>query len=113
MFNFHGDNRFFSGGYVSDTLVKNRTGDLTIHYERFGRLQTEFKINASASKLSPDKNTYRIGGDFSEFYEIEKIWPHPDKMYSKEKDLYLVYNNSEKIQDSNIWLFVTPLRPGK
>ena len=102
----------FSDGYFSDTVSKNRTGDMTLNFERFGRLQTEFKLKISATDQRSGKNIYRIGGDFNTFYETENIWPQPDSMYSKGDDLYLVYNVHENHQDTSIWLLVTPVKPG-
>nr|QTX15113.1 hypothetical protein [Klebsiella pneumoniae] len=43
----------------------------------------------------------------------KNIWPQPDSMYSKGNDLYLVYNDSEAMQNFTIWLRVTPVKPRK
>lgn len=102
----------FSGGYFSNSVVRNTTGDVTLYFERFGRLQTEFKLKISGTGQRTGKDIYRIGGDFNTFYETENIWPQPDRMYSKEDDIYLVYNTHENQQDSSIWLLVTPVKPG-
>lgn len=102
----------FSGGYFSDSMNRNATGNVTLNFERFGRLQTEFKLKISSAKHHAGENIYRIGGDFSEFYQMENIWPQPDRMYSKGNELYLVYNTYENQQDTSIWLFVTPLKAG-
>ena len=85
---------------------------MTLNFERFGRLQTEFKLKISATDQRSGKNIYRIGGDFNSFYETANIWPQPDSMYSKGDDLYLVYNTHENQQDTSIWLLVTPVKPG-
>lgn len=103
---------FFSGGFVSDTVSKNTTGTMTLHFERFGRWQTELNMKISATGQHSGKNIYRIAGDFTTFYETENIWPQPDNMYSKGDALYLVYNTAENQQDSSIWLRVTPVKPG-
>lgn len=104
---------FFSGGFFSDTVAQNATKRITLHYEKFGRLQTQLKINISATTEPPGKNVYRIGGDFNAFYEAENIWPLPDQMYSKGGDLYLVYNKTEMQEDTAIWLIATPIKPGR
>ncbi|WP_435583500.1 hypothetical protein [Klebsiella pneumoniae] len=88
----------FSGGYLSEVTRKNTLKTTGLQYERFGRLQTEFKFKISAQKYDPVNKTLRIGGDFNKFYEMENIWPQPDSMYSKGNDLYLVYNDSEAMQ---------------
>lgn len=102
----------FSGGYFSDSMNRNATGNVALNFERFGRLQTEFKLKISSAKHHGGENIYRIGGDFSKFYQMENIWPQPDRMYSKGNELYLVYNTRENQQDTSIWLFITPLKAG-
>lgn len=102
----------FSGGYFSHAISKNSTQTVTLYFERFGRLQTLFKLKISAVSHHPGQNIYRIGGGFNTFYETESIWPQPDSMYSKGNDLYLVYKNTEEQQDTSIWLLVTPVKPG-
>ena len=102
----------FSGGYLSEVTRKNTLKTTGLQYERFGRLQTEFKFKISAQKYDSVNKTLRIGGDFNKFYEMENIWPQPDSMYSKGNDLYLVYNDSEAMQNFTIWLRVTPVKPG-
>jgi hypothetical protein len=103
----------FSGGYLSEVTRKNTLKTTGLQYERFGRLQTEFKFKISAQKYDSVNKTLRIGGDFNKFYEMENIWPQPDSMYSKGNDLYLVYNDSEAMQNFTIWLRVTPVKPRK
>lgn len=93
-------------------MMRNTTGDMTVYLERFGRLQTEFKLKISATDQRSGENIFRIGGDFNTFYETENIWPQPDSMFSKGDDLYLVYNTRENQQDISIWLFVIPVKPG-
>ena len=102
----------FSGGYLSEVTRKNTLKTTGLQYERFGRLQTEFKFKISAQKYDSVNKTLRMGGDFNKFYEMENIWPQPDSMYSKGNDLYLVYNDSEAMQNFTIWLRVTPVKPG-
>ncbi|HDK9844455.1 TPA: hypothetical protein PVT03_005137 [Klebsiella pneumoniae] len=102
----------FSGGYLSEVTRKNTLKTTGLQYERFGRLQTEFKFKISAQKYDSVNKTLRIGGDFNKFYEMENIWLQPDSMYSKGNDLYLVYNDSEAMQNFTIWLRVTPVKPG-
>ena len=102
----------FSDGYFSNAMSKNTTGEVTLNFERFGRLQTEFKLKISATDQHSEGGIYRIGGDFNAFYETKNIWPLPDRMYSKGDDLYLVYNANKKQENIAIWLLVTPVKPG-
>ncbi|EGT0647579.1 hypothetical protein JAF95_000631 [Citrobacter braakii] len=102
----------FSDGYFSNAMSKNTTGEVTLNFERFGRLQTEFKLKISATDQHSERGIYRIGGDFNAFYETKNIWPLPDRMYSKGDDLYLVYNTNKNQENMAIWLLVTPVKPG-
>ena len=102
----------FSDGYFSNAMSKNTTGEVTLNFERFGRLQTEFKLKISATDQHSQGGIYRIGGDFNAFYETKNIWPLPDRMYSKGDDLYLVYNTNKNQENMAIWLLVTPVKPG-
>ncbi|HBC8787343.1 TPA: hypothetical protein KE579_001137 [Citrobacter braakii] len=102
----------FSDGYFSNAMSKNTTGEVTLNFERFGRLQTEFKLKISATDQHSEGGIYRIGGDFNAFYETKNIWPLPDRMYSKGDDLYLVYNTNKNQENMAIWLLVTPVKPG-
>lgn len=102
----------FSDGYFSNAMSKNTTGEVTLNFERFGRLQTEFKLKISTTDQHSEGGIYRIGGDFNAFYETKNIWPLPDRMYSKGDDLYLVYNTNKNQENMAIWLLVTPVKPG-
>lgn len=62
---------WFSGGFVSDTVSKNTTGTMTLHFERFGRWQTEFNMKISATDQHSGKNIYRIAGDFTTFMKLK------------------------------------------
>ena len=61
----------FSDGYFSNAMSKNTTGEVTLNFERFGRLQTEFKLKISATDQHSEGGIYRIGGDFNAFYETK------------------------------------------
>lgn len=102
----------FSGGYFSETMSRNTTGNVVLQFERFGRLQTQLPLKISAILNHPGKNTYRIGGGFNSFFETEHIWPQPDTMYSEGETLYLVYNTTENEHQLSIWLQVTPIKFG-
>lgn len=103
----------FSDGYFSNAVSKNTTGEVTLDFERFGRLQTEFKLKISTTVQHSEGDIYRIGGDFNAFYETENIWPLPDRMYSKGDDLYLIYKANKNKENIAIWLLVTPIKPGR
>ncbi|MCL2900324.1 hypothetical protein [Brenneria tiliae] len=103
----------FSGGHFSTTEKINTARSVKIDYERFGRLQTEFKLKISAQSLHADQYIFSLGGDFNKSYEIGSIWPRPDTMYSRGDVIYLVYNNLKSSKDFSVWLYVTPAKAWK
>ncbi|MDG9846872.1 hypothetical protein N7608_03550 [Klebsiella grimontii] len=103
----------FSGGYFSTAEKTNAPGNLTVTYERFGRLQTEFRLKITARPRVADKYIFSLGGDFTSSFEPGSIWPRPDRMYSQNDRLFLVYNDSKSMNNFSIWLYVTPTSPGK
>lgn len=104
---------FFSTGYFSRTEKTNAQQNLTVAYERFGRLQTEFRLKITAHSRVADKYIFSLGGDFTSSLEPNSIWPRPDSMYSKDNRLFLVYNNLKSMNNFSIWIYVTPTDPGK
>lgn len=102
----------FSGGYLSANLIKNKTGNVILHFERFNRLQTPFTLKISSTSYHSGKSVFRLGGDFTTFYETDNIWPQPDSMYSEGDNLYLVYHTEESQHNPSIWLQITPVKPG-
>ncbi|MEO3989882.1 hypothetical protein [Pseudocitrobacter cyperus] len=103
----------FSGGYLSQTQATNAGQSLRVDYERFGRLQTEFKLQLSTVPVKSGKYVFSIGGDYSENFETGTIWPQPDSMYSQNNTLFLVYDHVRQSAGFSIWLFITPTKPGK
>ncbi|HCD1255207.1 TPA: hypothetical protein JD854_RS09050 [Citrobacter amalonaticus] len=103
---------FFSGGYFSAAVKENANNTAHVEYERFGRLQTEFKLKIVIPLPPSPQTILRIGGDFNTAYETETLWPRPDRMYSHGSDLYLVYNTLNNQKDATVWLRVMPVKPG-
>lgn len=103
----------FSGGYFSTAEKTTAQRNLTVAYDRFGRLQTEFRLKITAHPRVADKYIFSLGGDFTSSFEPGSIWPRPDRMYSQNNRLFLVYNDLKSMNNFSIWLYVTPTRPGK
>ncbi|HEY4468495.1 MAG TPA: hypothetical protein VGN53_12245 [Klebsiella sp.] len=103
----------FSAGYFSSAEKTNAQRNLTVVYDRFGRLQSEFRLKITAHSRVADNYIFSLGGDFTSSFELTNIWPRPDRMYSDNNRLFLVYNNLKSINNFSIWLYVTPTSPGK
>lgn len=103
----------FSSGTVSDTVKTNSAKSLTINYERFGRRETETRMQLSFPVQTEGKYTLSMTSESSDAYEPGSIWPQPDTMVSRGKTLYFVYNNLKKSDTFSVLLFTTPSRAGK
>ena len=103
----------FSKGYFSSAQKSTTSQTLSVNYERFGRLQTEFKLHFTVRPQNTDKYVMSLGGKFNEDFQPGSISPQPDSMYSRGNTLYLVYNNVNNKRDFNVWMYVTPTVPGK
>ena len=103
----------FSNGYFSTAQKSNPTRTLTVDYERFGRLQTEFKLHFTVPAQSAGRYIVSLGGDFNENFQQGSLSPQPDSMYSRGKTLYLIYNDVNNKSDFSVWMYITPTVPGK
>ena len=103
----------FSNGYFSSAQKSTTSQTLSVNYERFGRLQTEFKLHFTVRPQNTGKYVVSLGGKFNEDFQPGSISPQPDSMYSRGNTLYLVYNNVNNKRDFNVWMYVTPTVPGK
>ena len=103
----------FSSGTISDTIKTNSANSLTIHYERFGRRETETRMELAFPVQTEGKYVLSMTTESSEVYEPGSVWPQPDSMYSRGNTLFLVYNNLDKNEKFAIQLFLTPSKAGK
>lgn len=103
----------FSSGMVSDTVKTNSAKSLTINYERFGRRETETRMELAFPVQAEGKYTLSMTSESSDAYEPGSVWPQPDSMFSRGKTLFFVYNNLKKSDRFSVLLFTTPSRAGK
>lgn len=104
---------FFSTGYFSSAQKENNNHTLRLNYERFGRLQTEFKLKITASSPTAGEYLFRLDGDFSDNFQPGNISPQPDRMYSQGKAIFLAYNITKSRDDFSVTMYLTPTTPGK
>lgn len=104
---------FFSTGYFSSAEKTNNNQTLHLYYERFGRLQTEFKLRATVPASNTGQIIFHIDGDFSDNFQPGNISPQPDRMYSQGKAIVLVYNAIKSHSDFSVTLYITPTTVGK
>ncbi len=103
----------FSSGMVSDTVKTNSAKSLTIDYERFGRRETETRMELAFPVQTEGKYVLSITSESSDAYEPGSVWPQPDSMFSRGKTLFFVYNNLKISDRFSVLLFTTPSRAGK
>ncbi len=103
----------FSSGWVSDTVKTNSAKSLTISYERFGRRETETRMELAFPVQSEGKYVLSMASESNDVYEPGSVWPQPDSMFSRGKTLYFVYNNLKKSDRFAVLFFTTPSRAGK
>lgn len=103
----------FSSGMVSDKVKTNSAKSLTINYERFGRRETETRMQLVFPVQTEGKYVLSMTSDTSDVYEPGSIWPQPDTMFSHGRTLFFVYNNLKKSDRFSVLFFTTPARAGK
>lgn len=103
----------FSSGMVSDTVKTNSAKSLTINYERFGRRETETRMELAFPVQAEGMYVLSMASESSDAYEPGSVWPQPDSMFSRGKTLFFVYNNLKESDRFSVLLFTTPSRAGK
>ncbi|WP_152082135.1 hypothetical protein [Enterobacter oligotrophicus] len=103
----------FSSGVVSDREKINSAKSLTISYERFGRRQTESRMQLTFPVKSEGKYIISMTTESREAYEPGSVWPQPDSMYSRGNTLFFVYNHLKTEDTFSVLLFITPSKAGK
>lgn len=103
----------FSSGAVSDTEKSNSAKTLSVHYERFGRRETEFPVQIAFPVKQEGEYVVSLSSESSDAYEPGSVWPQPDVMYSRGNTLFFVYNHLNINEKFTLWLFITPTKAGK
>lgn len=65
----------FSSGVVSDTAKTNSANSLSINYERFGRRETESRMQVTFPVKTEGSYTLSLTTDSSNVYEPGSVWP--------------------------------------
>lgn len=103
----------FSQGVVSSVEKINATKSVRLDYERFGRRQTESRMQLTFLVKAAGKSTINLTTENSNAYEPGSVWPQPDSMYSRGRTLYIVYDALKTGDNITVWIFITPSRAGK
>lgn len=103
----------FSQGWLSEKNISSRDGKLTVQYERFARLMSDYNLQITANVPTGKRLVLAIGGDFMHDTEIRSLQPQPQKMYSQGNALILEYDITTSDKPFSVWLGVTPLSAGR
>lgn len=103
----------FSSGFLSSVHKTNTPATLSLDYERFARLMSETEINIQVRNRHSPRTTIDFSSSLLVNYQIGDIRPQPDKMYSANGHLNLVYDGNTSGAPLTIWLSITPKTFGK
>ena len=103
----------FSHGFLSDRTQETDDKQLLVHYERFGRLQSDMTLAMTVRAPKHEQLVITLGGDFMQQYEIRTLQPQPDQVSSRNGVLRLEYSHAHPGEAFDLWLGLTPLLPGR
>ena len=98
----------WSSGYFSEAHRESPEGELRVDYQRYARLMSETEVNI---QIKPDGGSEKIisfTAPFLSRYQVGDIRPQPDKMYSADGKLHLVYQRTTSRSPQSVWLSITP-----
>ncbi|MEB5695460.1 hypothetical protein MXM31_04570 [Klebsiella aerogenes] len=103
----------FSSGFLSSAHKENPASSLTVDYDRFARLMSETEVNVQVKNSDLAHTSVDFSPGLLSHYQIGDIRPQPDKMYSANGHLILVYNENTHGAPISLWLSITPKTFGK
>lgn len=74
-------------------------------------LMSETELNIQIKSDTASDTIISFAAPLLTRYQIGDIRPQPDKMYSADGKLHLVYQRSNPPSPISVWLAVTPKRP--
>ena len=98
---------------ISARLKTNAQGNLTVTYERIWSFTNRIQTKITARPRVADKYIFSLGGDFNASFEPGSIWPRPDRMYSQNDRLFLVYNHLKVASNFSVGVLRYADQPGK
>ncbi|ASG34887.1 hypothetical protein BU813_22800 [Klebsiella pneumoniae subsp. pneumoniae] len=102
----------WSSGYFSEAHRETSGGELSVDYQRYARLMSETELNIQIKSDTASYTIISFAAPLLTRYQIGDIRPQPDKMYSTDGKLHLVYQRSNPPSPISVWLAVTPKTAG-
>lgn len=84
----------WSSGYFSEAHRETSGGELSVDYQRYARLMSETELNIQIKPDTASDTIISFAAPLLTRYQIGDIRPQPDKMYSADGKLHLVYQRS-------------------
>ncbi|PLM93661.1 hypothetical protein CWN07_29100, partial [Klebsiella quasipneumoniae] len=72
------------------------------------RLMSETELNIQIKPTQENDTTISFAATLLTRYQLGDIRPQPDKMYSADGKLYLVYQRTTSRSPLSVWLAITP-----
>ncbi|HGL6421379.1 TPA: hypothetical protein ACKF0Y_000211 [Klebsiella quasipneumoniae] len=98
----------WSSGYFSEAHRESPEGELRVDYQRYARLMSETELNIQIKPTQENDTTISFAATLLTRYQVGDIRPQPDKMYSADGKLYLVYQRTTSRSPLSVWLAITP-----
>lgn len=98
----------WSSGYFSEAHRESAGGELIVDYQRYARLMSETELNIQIKPTQENDTTISFAATLLTRYQLGDIRPQPDKMYSADGKLYLVYQRTTSRSPLSVWLAITP-----
>ncbi|ESM64960.1 hypothetical protein [Klebsiella quasipneumoniae] len=98
----------WSSGYFSEAHRESPNGELRVDYQRYARLMSETELNIQIKPTQENDTTISFAATLLTRYQVGDIRPQPDKMYSADGKLHLVYQRTTSRSPLSVWLAITP-----
>lgn len=98
----------WSSGYFSEAHRESPNGELRVDYQRYARLMSETELNIQIKPTQENDTTISFAATLLTRYQVGDIRPQPDKMYSADGKLHLVYQRTTSRSPQSVWLSITP-----
>lgn len=112
IFTFAGTLGVFSKGYLSDGVAQDRAGNLSVEYERFGRIISDMDMKITWQGSGASVSTLTLGGEFMDRYEVLTLNPRPQRAYSRDNQLILEYPATDAQHPHTLWIGLQPRQAG-
>ena len=102
----------FSKGILSDGQAQSPDGSVSLHYERFGRIDSNMNLRIRVAPQAGERFTVTLGSGALDALQIQSLQPQPLQAITRDNTLQLTYA-SETAEGHVIWLGIQPQAAGR